>query len=165
MQTKRLLNPFWMVTTLFPENKLATSLITMQNKIDFVKIKQTRRANFKARALQTVIPGCVMAQRRWYPAYHHYYDDRVHLTGSKAPVKHRVDWNTAFSSLVSFSFIIQRHHVPVESKPALPPGRMSPGRSPAPCAATKIAAGNTRSNKGDSGNIFERQILLSPRVE
>lgn len=60
------------------------------------------------------------------------------------------------------AFIIQQHHIPAESKSALPPGRMNPGRSPAPCAATKIAAGNTRSNKGDSGNILDGRCSCRP---
>lgn len=41
---------------------------------------------------------------------------------------------------------------------------MNPGRSPAPCAATKIAAGNTRSNKYDSGNILNGRYSCRPEL-
>ena len=45
--------------------------------------------------------------------------------------------------------------IPVGSNPALPPWKVKPWRSPAPCAATRSAAGNTSSRRGDRGSISD----------
>lgn len=65
----------------------------------------------------------------------------------------------ATSHLIQLSF-----NIPVGSNPALPPGKLKPWRSPAPCAATKSAAGKTMSNSGGRGSILGRWVMLSPRV-
>ncbi len=64
-------------------------------------------------------------------------------------------------SLLLFRCISQ--HIPLGSKPALPPGKVKPWRSPAPCAATKSAAGKTRSNRGDRGSILDGWQALQNR--
>lgn len=60
--------------------------------------------------------------------------------------------------------IIQQQHIPVGSIPALPPCKMKPWRSPAPCAATMSAAWKTRSDRGDRGNILDGRWYCRPEL-
>lgn len=55
--------------------------------------------------------------------------------------------------------------VPAGSKPALPAWNVKPWRSPAPCAATKSAAGKTRRNRGARGSISNGRLYCRPQLK